>query len=313
MPMLNASDTIENTLNSIFNDIPSKVVVNIIDNGSTDNSIKIVNQFIKNGARINLKKCEKRGVSHALNSGIHEIDNLWCIRMDCDDIWLKGRYELMERTITKKTAKNKIYGTGADFIDGAKQLIHKTMQRPIRSQKSENIYNSWICNYYSPFIHPTVCFYSEYVKSLGYYPTIFEHCEDYALWARAKMAGAELINLSQATIAYRMEEYGANTRKRNLQLLSHDSVVYRLAKSNNCPLTFNQACLLRSILTSNELVNYIGHTNSDKISIINYINHCLHKVRLKLDGDNDLDTSTYREIEQKSSLFIQNVQNWRSE
>ncbi|MCQ5068984.1 glycosyltransferase, partial [Faecalibacillus intestinalis] len=60
----------------------------IIDDGSTDNSEKIVNQYVERDSRIKLIKQKNAGSAAARNNGIRHAQGQYIALLDSDDIWL---------------------------------------------------------------------------------------------------------------------------------------------------------------------------------------------------------------------------------
>ena len=93
VPAYNAEDYIMETLQSIAiqGHIISKVIV--IDDGSTDSTASIVNDYIKSNKNINLVLLHKRngGIASARNVGILKSDAEFIAFVDADDIWVKDK------------------------------------------------------------------------------------------------------------------------------------------------------------------------------------------------------------------------------
>ena len=86
VPVYNASKYIGNTLNSIVSQDFDDFEMIVIDDGSTDNSLKIINETLKD-CRIPHKVIhqENAGVSVARNRGIDGADGDYLVFVDADD------------------------------------------------------------------------------------------------------------------------------------------------------------------------------------------------------------------------------------
>ncbi len=74
----------------------------IVDDGSTDNTIPIINELLKRDTRIQLIRLPKnRGVAHARNVGIEAARSEWVAFNDSDDEWLPEKLERQIRWIEK--------------------------------------------------------------------------------------------------------------------------------------------------------------------------------------------------------------------
>ena len=93
IPAHNAEHTIENTVHSILkqNETEKKVEILVIENGSTDNTIKVVEHLSSKYDNLRLLHSDK-GVTAARNKGVEEAFGEWIVFVDADD-------ELMDDTV----------------------------------------------------------------------------------------------------------------------------------------------------------------------------------------------------------------------
>lgn len=110
-PMYNAERTITETINSVINQTFSDWEMIIVDDKSTDNSVKIVEAF-KNG-RIKLITSEfKLGVASARNKAISNASGNFITFLDSDDIW---HHEKLERQYNFMVENNIAFSYGDYF------------------------------------------------------------------------------------------------------------------------------------------------------------------------------------------------------
>ena len=91
MPVYNSEKYIRQSVKSILNQCFGNFEFIIIDDGSTDNTGKIINEF--KDSRIIYKKTEHNGTSAALNYGVKLCTYGWIARIDSDDLNTKTRLE----------------------------------------------------------------------------------------------------------------------------------------------------------------------------------------------------------------------------
>ena len=95
IPMYNGSRTIARALQSIEKQTVQVKDVIVIDDGSTDSSCDVVNEYIKKTSlNVHLIRQKNQGVSAARNAGIHYSDSLFIAFLDSDDEWVPNKIEL---------------------------------------------------------------------------------------------------------------------------------------------------------------------------------------------------------------------------
>lgn len=87
IPLYNKELSITNTIQSVLNQTFQAYEIVIVNDGSTDCSVKKVKQF--NDKRIRLIHQKNQGVSSARNRGIKEAKYNWIAFLDGDDLWSK--------------------------------------------------------------------------------------------------------------------------------------------------------------------------------------------------------------------------------
>ena len=70
VPVYNAEEYVENTVQSIINQTYKNIQIILVDDGSIDQSLKIIQQLAKKEKRIKVIHQENKGVSAARNTGI---------------------------------------------------------------------------------------------------------------------------------------------------------------------------------------------------------------------------------------------------
>ena len=86
IPLYNKSHTIKRALKSIINQTYKNFEIIIVDDGSTDNGIEIVNKFTSD-VRIKILKHKNQGVSIARNNGVKNSLYEYIAFLDADDEW----------------------------------------------------------------------------------------------------------------------------------------------------------------------------------------------------------------------------------
>lgn len=93
----NKSQFVEKTINSILNQSFKDFELIIVDDGSTDNSLEMLQQI--NDNRITIFATENQGVSKARNFGLHKASCNYIALSDGDDIWLENHLSELKSLI----------------------------------------------------------------------------------------------------------------------------------------------------------------------------------------------------------------------
>ena len=103
IPAYNAEKTITSALESIFAQTvkPEKIIV--VNDGSTDNTEKLVTGFAQEHKEIQIESVKQTnsGVSNARNNGIKRVDTTYTAFLDSDDAWHPEKLEKQLKTFTE--------------------------------------------------------------------------------------------------------------------------------------------------------------------------------------------------------------------
>ena len=91
VPVYNAQDTIEKCLESLLGQTYKNIEVVVINDGSVDNTLKIIDKF--NDIRLKVTSTENRGISAARNLGIKNSTGEFICFCDADDFYEKNYVE----------------------------------------------------------------------------------------------------------------------------------------------------------------------------------------------------------------------------
>ena len=117
IPLYNKERFIKETLDSVFNQSFTDYEIIIVNDGSTDSSVFIVNAI--EDQRITVLSNQNKGVSHARNFGISKANSDLIALLDGDDLWEQNHLENLYNLYEKfpdcglyATAYNKKYFNG---------------------------------------------------------------------------------------------------------------------------------------------------------------------------------------------------------
>nr|WP_255551239.1 glycosyltransferase [Granulicella sp. dw_53] len=200
------SEAVESVLSQSFDEFEFI----IIDDGSDDESLALLDRYRSQDSRIRLFAQSNRGLVESLNRGCDLARGRYIARMDADDVALLDRLKVQVEFL-ESHPEISLVGGAVEFIDAdGKALLtarHPESDFSIKRQLSD-------C---TAFWHPTVLYTKDAFLFAGGYRNIPD-AEDYDLWLR--MADHfELANLKQVVLRYRVHpEQGSVLRCRKQAL-----------------------------------------------------------------------------------------------
>lgn len=121
IPVYNAEKYIGRCLESVVNQTYRNLEIICVDDGSTDNSYKIIEEKAKQDNRIILIKQKNQGVSIARNTAIENLTGDYIMFLDSDDYMEQNMCEIMYKAINEfetdviRCNYNRVYENGISF------------------------------------------------------------------------------------------------------------------------------------------------------------------------------------------------------
>lgn len=192
LPVYNGEKFIAEAIQSILCQSYKNFEFIIIDDGSTDETLRILREFKGKDSRIHLVSRENKGLVATLNEGIDLACGKWIARMDADDIALPQRFERQLQWLGE---------TGADICGAWVNLFGTADKRVLRHPQSDDAIKVELL-FGTPFAHPSVIMKTDLVRKLRY-DKAWEKAEDYDLWERAARQGWKMTNVQEVLLLYR--------------------------------------------------------------------------------------------------------------
>ncbi len=186
-------EAIESILNQTFKDFEFIIV----DDGSTDNTRLIIEEYAKKDRRIKILYNKKNlGIVKSLNKAIAIAKGKYIARMDSDDV---SKLNRLEKQFVFMESNPKVGVCGTNFIlINEKGKIIGWKSFPETNEKCKKAF--FFCN---PFAHNTVMLRKECFDIFGYYNNDFLYAEDLELWMRFGQK-YKLYNLQKYLVYYRV-------------------------------------------------------------------------------------------------------------
>ena len=176
MPVYNNEKYLDDSIRSILNQTYSNFEFIIINDGSTDGSLAIINSYLKKDDRIILINKENTGISQSLNEGIKISKGKYIARMDGDDISASSR--LFEQlNLMEHNSEIGVCSTSALIFNEDKKIINCTFHPKLDYQiKCMLLFNS-------SRVHPAAMIRKNILYKRDFiYAETFINSQDYELW-----------------------------------------------------------------------------------------------------------------------------------
>jgi glycosyltransferase involved in cell wall biosynthesis len=197
MPVYNAERYVGEAVESILNQSFTDFEFIIINDGSTDRSLQILQHYAQQDDRIHLVSRENRGLVNTLNEGLALARTPLLARMDADDVAYPERFSV-QKEFLDRNPNHLLIGSRVLIIDDDGDAIcemgshfkHNDIVEGLLSRQGQLIY------------HPSVMFRTKAVLDLGSYRNKYPHVEDLDLFLRISEKG-QIENFNSVLLKYR--------------------------------------------------------------------------------------------------------------
>lgn len=261
IPTYNRADLIEKAIESVLNQTYQNFVLHIIDDGSTDATSLILDNF-KNHPKVNYYHQENRGVSAARNFGALKGSAEWISFLDSDDRWLPKKLETQVDYLNRHPKFK--------FIHSEEIWIRNGMRVNPKLKHKKNNENIFLRSLEFCLISPsTVMIERNLFKELNGFDENFVVCEDYDLWLKILLKEEEIAFIDTPLI----EKYGGHEDQLSTQYVAMDywrikslCNIYNSHASNE----FQKKLIKDVIIRKSELLlrNYLKHQKQDSYNEI---------------------------------------------
>ena len=218
IPVHNGEKYLAQAIESVLGQTHRELELVVIDDGSTDGSLAIMERYARADRRVRVFTQENRGVTATANRGLEEARGDWVARLDADDLFLPEKIE-RQLAFVKRHPDLRIAGTRGWFMnDRGRSLGLVGTEGPFtreeflrRRQSGEPVF----------FIHSSTLMHREAMLAIGGYRTQFVQAEDVDLWLRAAERGYLLLKIPEPLVLYRIHRESLTMARNAEQKLCH--------------------------------------------------------------------------------------------
>jgi len=208
MSVYNGEAYLDESISSILDQTFKDFEFLIINDGSTDKSLRIINKYAQQDKRLKVISHGNKGLVTALNEGVQLARGKYIARMDADDISLPTRLE-KQFAFLEANSNCSILATRVIVID------EYGIQQGDWEEDVDNVSSEAILRYLptsSCLAHPSIMVRADVLRNYKY--RNIPASEDYDLWLRLATDGKHISKLREPLLKYRMSP-GSITQEAN--------------------------------------------------------------------------------------------------
>ena len=195
LPVYNCEKYLSQSIESIINQTYHNIEIIIINDGSSDCSIDIINKFKNIDNRIIIVSRENKGLIYSLNQGISIARGKYICRMDSDDIAMPDRV-FKQVNFMELNPHIGVCGSWAELF--GENVSNRILKHPPSNERMKPELLFSVC-----FIHPSTIIRKSIMIDNGIlYDSNFRSVEDYHLWVVLSDL-TEYHNLPEVLLKYR--------------------------------------------------------------------------------------------------------------
>ena len=213
IPLYNKETGIATALRSVLAQTYQDFEIVVVDDGSTDGSVAIVESF--DDPRIRLIHQQNAGVSAARNRGIAEAKGEYIAFLDADDEWMPeflGEIVALQREFPECKAQ----ATNYSFCSNGVKSSTILRKLPFDGERGvlSNYFEVASCSH-PPVWTGAVCIERKLLQEIGGFPVGIKSGEDLLTWARIAVR-TQWAYSRKAYPVFNIEGYGINERPKRI-------------------------------------------------------------------------------------------------
>lgn len=209
LPVYNAEVYLPETLDSILRQTFRDFELIAVNDGSSDNSLSILEEYAKRDERIVVIDQKNKGLVATLNDTIKKASGTYIARVDADDPSFDRRLSA-QVTFLDNNRETVLVGGGFEIID-QDGFFMETIHAPTRD---EDIRRTMMLR--NPFGHAGVMFRADAFNKTDGYSNQYGPTEDFDLWIKLSRLG-RVANIPSAVYRYRVVESGISQSSSDIQ------------------------------------------------------------------------------------------------
>lgn len=257
MPVYNGERYLKESIDSVLNQTYQNLELVAIDDGSTDNSNKILASYAEKEKRVRRLSQRNAGQAKARNTGIQASQGEYIAFLDQDDLWVRDKLALQVKAISENKV-DVVYSSG--FVFDEDNVEDETRAFAVllgRHEAAEMLRQLFALNRI-PVL--SVLLKKNVMTNVGLIDESQEiaNCDDYDLWLRLAEAGASFLGMPDKLVRYRRHSNQASKDK--IKSLKAEVVVLEKYRHNDQVSEFEKYIRYQTIY--NDLISALIENNN---------------------------------------------------
>lgn len=215
VPVYNAGDFLQETLESVLNQTYTNIEFLVVDDCSTDNSRDVITSWQKKDNRVKPVFMERNSnVCAAGNAGFERAKGTYVAIIGHDDVWRPDKLEKQVAFLEEHPDTGACF-TWGEVIDENQTIVSKKNRLIYHAMNADNnSAENWLCQMILDKANwacaPSVCIRKTVLERVGYYRYGLVQLQDYELWLRVLCDSSIYILQEKLTWYRRFTEQGKN-------------------------------------------------------------------------------------------------------
>ena len=257
IPTLNRINTLQRALDSVINQTYKAAEIIVVDNGSSDGTLKFLREQYP---KITILTEKKIGVSSARNKGIKKSINQWIALLDSDDAWHPRKLEIQTSMLDSALKEYNLIHTDEVWFRNNKHI------NQMKKHKKQGGYIFERCLSLCCISPSSVLFKKNILDKVGLFDESLPVCEDYDMWL--KICSSEEVLFAQDKLTYK---YGGHKDQLSKSYWGMDRFRIKSIENiiKNFDLTYNQKKQAKKELIKKLKIIINGAFKRNNLSIVN--------------------------------------------
>lgn len=214
IPVYNGEKYIEECLESVYQQTYRPIEVVVVDDGSTDNSLEVIEN---SPGEKKIISQQNKDVSHARNTGVQNASGEFIAFLDQDDLWHHEKLEKQIQAFSDNPEVDLVFSDLIKFNDEGKKRRAKDRHKYASRLNDQNLFEMLVRK--NVLMPSGVMVRKKSFVRAGMFDAQFKTCGDYEMWLRMAAKGMKFRYLPEPLTLYRQHEEN-NSKK--IEIMNED-------------------------------------------------------------------------------------------